>query len=193
MKKILMGFGVLFLSLELVACSNTAASDNSESENVKSDTQKKESSNVTFKNGVYQTKEFKLTLKDSKIIHSVTEGKPGLFLIYEVTNYNKEKTIVPNDLSLNFEFKQQNDTSLVTLEDNYYYYDAFGEENSTEESKKNLKLASSITNELLPGKTTTFATAYSLDNDSKPVEITALDNKTFEPIGTYKLTMIHSK
>ncbi|AMW99290.1 DUF5067 domain-containing protein [Rummeliibacillus stabekisii] len=190
MKKILTSI-ILLSALIVAGCGNNTGSETKEqnksaAEKTTVDAPKPTS---TFKNGVLETNNYTLKITKSEIIKSPMENKPGLFITYELTNNTDDTNVVPNDTLLNLVPSQENDTSKVELEGNYYFLDAFGDEDDTETYNKMVDLDNASANELLPGKTVKFVEAYGLDNDTHPVVFTGVDADTLSEIGTYKVEL----
>lgn len=187
MKKIMLGIATLLLAFGMAACGENGKVTKSETKVSKKQSVQKDN-NTSFKRGILKTKKFTLKILKSELIKSKMEDHKGLFVTYEIRNTSKEK-IVPNDTLLNFKVTQNSDTSEIELESNYYFYDAFAPEEDTKTYNSMLDKGKLGDNSLLPGKTTKFYVAYSLDNDKKPIIFTALDPINYKEIGQYKVNL----
>lgn len=141
--------------------------------------------NATFDDGILETDTFKLSVKKSEVIKSPTEESEGLFITYELEN-KSDSDIVPREVLNYLVATQENDTSRINLENNYYFLDAFGDDPTT--YNKMVDIDNATANALLPGKTVEFQNAIYLDNHDKPVVMTATDDAGVE-IGSYEVTV----
>lgn len=187
MKKIVFVCFMFLIVFSLVACGESTKTNSSES-NAEKKEQSKKNNTSSFKDGIFKTKDYTLKIINSKIIKSKMEDSEGLFITYEITNESNKK-IVPEDTLLNLKVVQNSDTSEIELEDNYYFYDAFGPEEDTKTYNEMLDKGKLGENNLLPHKTTKFYKAYSLDNDKKQVVVTAIDPITYKEIDSHKINL----
>lgn len=170
MKKITL---VLLLSSSLLfaACNNNNTGDTVDSSSrveTKTSKEKVDKDNISFKDGVLETKDYKLKIKNTEKIQSPSVDKPGLYVTYELTNKSKD-TLTPFKVLYDIIFKQKTETSLVKMSAGYHSSDAFGED--TESVNLMLERQNSLNNELLPEKTVEIYEAYSLDNATDEVHM----------------------
>lgn len=183
MKKLVLGM-ILFCSVGLSACSKKedAATAASTKQTTTETTQEKPK--VTFKDGTLENDDFKIEYKDTYIINSPQEGEPGLYVTYKFTNKSKEKINPADTLDKYVSLSQQNDTSEIDLDNNYYTWDVF------EDDDKLGKMESDGENDLLPGKTVDAAQGYYFDNKDHPVQMQMLvDPEAGEYSDIYKIDL----
>lgn len=174
------------LTFILGACGNESETKKEETTNTtETATEETPESTVAFENGVLETDTFKLSIKDAEVIKSPAEDSDGLFITYELENKG-DSDIVPKETLNYLVVTQENDTSKVTLENNYYFLDAYGDDPET--YNKMVDIDNATANALLPGKTVEFQNAIYLDNHDKPVVMTATDETGIE-VGTYEITV----
>lgn len=140
---------------------------------------------ATFKDGVWESDDYKLTIKKSQIIQSKMENSKGIYITYELEN-KSDQEVVPHDLLMNFAFTQENKTSRIDLGDNYHFLDAFGDDADT--YNKMIDVEAISNNALLPKKKVEFFEAYYIDNEKNPVIVTAYDDMMNE-IGKYEIKL----
>lgn len=170
MKKITL---VLLLSSTLLfaACNNNNDDDTVDSSvkhETKASKEKDEKEDISFKDGVLETKDYQLKIKNTEIIQSPSVEKPGLYVTYELTN-KSEDTLTPFKVLYDIGFKQKTETSLVKMSAGYHSFDAFGED--TDSMNRITERQNALSNELLPGKTVEIYEAYSLDNVNDEVQV----------------------
>lgn len=138
---------------------------------------------ATFKDGVFTTDEFKISIKEKHIIKSPSEEKYGLYVVYDITNLS-DSNIVPKDImDSSIEMQQTTETSLVTLDNVYYYLDAFGDDDYNNQ----VEISNRAFDELLPQKTLEIVEGYSLENTNSPITMIAVINDT--EIGTLEINL----
>lgn len=173
---------IIATSLLLGACSSNEAQSTQKatataSDNTESSTPKTTS---TFKNGVLKTKYYTITYEKSEVIQSPMEDSKGLYITFDIKNTSK-KNIVPSDeITITFNAQQKNvkGTSLVDLDNSYYFYDAFAPEDDTETYNKMIAIDKANGNSLLPDKSQTVTVAYYLDNEENPFVLNAIDRSS---------------
>lgn len=170
MKKIAI---VILLSstLLLAACSNNNAGNTvASSSKVESKASKDKSTknDVSFKDGVLETEDYKLKIKSTETIQSPSVDKPGLYVTFELTN-KSDDTLTPFKVLYDIGFKQKTETSLVKMSAGYHSFDAFGDD--TDSMNRITERQNALSNELLPEKTVEIYEAYSLDNVNDEVQV----------------------
>ena len=183
MKKITL---VLLLSSTLLfaACTKNDTGDTVDSsakQETKASEEKTEKEDISFKDGVLETKDYQLKIKITEIIQSPSVEKPGLYVTYELTN-KSEDTLTPFKVLYDIDFKQKTDTSLVKMSAGYHSFDAFG--GDAESMNLITDRQNALNNELLPEKTVEIYEAYSLDNATDEVhvvtDIDGIDAKDYD-------------
>lgn len=172
-------------TLTLAACGNDSTKEENTGSTVATESTKETEpeTTATFKDGVLETENFKLTIQKSEVIKSPSEDQEGLFITYKLENTN-DGDVIPRDTLDYLIATQENETSRVTLENNYYFLDAYGDDPKI--YNKMVDIDNATANALLPGKTVEFQNAIYLDNREKPVVITANDDLGNE-VGTYEI------
>lgn len=170
MKKIAL---ILLLSsaLLLTACSNNNdgnTADSSSKVETKVSNDKAKTENVSFKDGVLETKDYKLKIKNTETIQSPSVDNPGLYVTFELTN-KSEDTLTPFKVLYDIGFKQKTETSLVKMSAGYQSFDAFGDDANS--MNRITERQNALSNELLPEKTVEIYEAYSLDNTTDEVQV----------------------
>lgn len=143
--------------------------------------------NFEFSNGILQAEDFKLSYVKSEIVKSPSEEGYGLYVTYSLTN-ESDGNIIPADIVDTYVlYKQESETSLITLDNTYYSLDAFGTLDDVKTYNEQVEKENSGSNELLPKKTVEIIESYSLNNLNYPVEMIA--NVEGEQIGSYKIDL----
>lgn len=142
---------------------------------------------ATFENGTLETEKYKLTISKAELIQSPMEDNPGLFVTFELTNKTEDEDVVPEDVLMDLAAYQENETSRVELNPNYYFLDAFGDD--TETYNKMVDISNASGHALLPGKTVEFSEGYTLNNDTFPVKFHGIDSNTFGVVGSYTVEL----
>lgn len=198
MKKVFVLCSIIFLTISLGACGDkvTSSSGNTSKEKNKEASQtqtQKEKSTATFKNGVFKTKNYTMTIVDKQVAKNEQQDEIGLIVWYTVKNTSDKDNVVPQDAFVNVTAAQNNDTSKIELEDTFDAEDALYPNNtdSAEIKKYNemIDIEKLSEAELLPGKTVKTFIAYELDNDKHDVTLTATDPETMQKIGTYTIKL----
>ncbi|MDT2676621.1 DUF5067 domain-containing protein [Enterococcus dongliensis] len=172
------------------ACSSDKKADTTDSTRTKltttsSNEKKKE---VTFNDGVLETKDYKLKVVTSEVIQSPSVPSPGLYVTFELTNKSK-KNIFPYQILHDISFKQKTDTSLVNMTAEYHSSDAFGEDIET--VNKINKRSNDQNNELLPGKSIEVFEGYSLEDNIHEVQMLPdFDNRKQSEFKPYIIKLI---
>lgn len=189
MKKISAVF-LLCSTLLFSACSSDKKADTTNSTRTKlTTTSSNEKKNeVTFNDGVLETKDYILKVVTSEVIQSPSVSNPGLYVTFELTN-KSNKNIVPYQVLHDISFKQKTDTSLVNMTAEYHSSDAFGEDNET--VNKINKRSNDHNNELLPGKTIEVFEGYSLEDNIHEVQMLPdFDNRKQSEFKPYIIKLI---
>lgn len=181
---------IICSTLLFSACSTDKKTDTTDSTRTKlnSTSSNEKKSEITFNDGVLETKDYKLKVVDSEVIQSPSVSNPGLYVTFELTN-NSKKNIVPYQVLHDISFKQKTDTSLVNMTAGYHSSDAFGED--VETVNKINKRSNDQNNELLPGKTIEVFEGYSLEDNIHEVQMLPdLDNRKQSEFKPYIIKLI---
>lgn len=195
MKKLFTALTLMLILGTMAACGSKETDskekvNNKESESTAERVTPKESTpTTTFENGTLETDDFSLTIYKTEIIQSPSEDRPGLFVTFKLTNKTKDQDVIPNETLVNFRVQQESDTSRIDLMDNYFFLDAFGDEDDIETYNKMVDLDNASADALLPGKSIEFVDAYELDNDQNDVTFIGIDQDTFAEVGKHTVKL----
>lgn len=155
-------------SFLLSACGGSNQTETSKNIEQTSTSSAAEEPLATFKDGILENEDFKIEYKDAVIINSYQEGKSGIYVTYEFTNKSDEN-INPYDTIQDYVIMtQENDTSEVDLQNNYYTWDAF------EDGNKLAEIEEKGQDDLKPGKTIEAANAFYIDNKENVIKMQML-------------------
>ncbi len=192
MKKIFAAFLILLLAVSLAACGNDekASSDNKASTTVTA-TKTRQSPDSTFKNGVFKTKNYTLTIVKEQVVHDKQQDDIGLILWYTFKNTSKKTSVNPDDAIKNLSLTQNSDTSVIELDDTFdaegALYPSLTDSDQIEKSNKMMDTEKLSDSAVLPGKTVKTFDAYELDNTTHDIIITAHDPQTSQKVGKYTI------
>ncbi|MCD5001220.1 DUF5067 domain-containing protein [Enterococcus saccharolyticus] len=163
-----------FLGLALVCGLLLVGCNNKKESTEQTSVETTEEPAATFEEGVLTTDNFTLTIKDKEIIKSPTTEGYGLYITYEFTNTSPENILPRDTIASCIQIEQTTETSLVILDNNYDYFDAFGGIEDTDSYNEQVDKYNLGLDELLPDKTIEVFEAYSLEDTTSPISIIAM-------------------
>lgn len=191
MKKLVLVLAVTMLSISLAGCSPN--SNTSKSATDKATSEPAEKATSSFKDSVFKTKEYSLTITKEQVVKDKQQGDTGLIVWYTVKNIGKGNNVTGTDSIANLTFSQSDGSSIAELQDGFdaagaLYPDGSNNEQIDKYNAMN-KLQEKADSKILPGKTVETFNAYELDNATHAVTVKAVDPKTLKKVGSMTIKL----